>query len=201
MFIDILDKNQKEMLNLLKSFKRNFYLVGGTALALQIGHRESIDFDLFSNKPIRKNIIIKNLNLKKIQKTIVDTDDNFSLLYNNVNLTFFHYPFEIEANINLGGFFRAPDILTIAAMKAYALGRRSKWKDYVDLYFILKQHSFSSIVEKSKEIFGGLFSEKLFREQLCYFEDINFSQKVNFVVPAVSNDEIMNSLIRIATTL
>ena len=44
---EILSENQIELLTLVKQFKRDFYLVGGTAIALHIGHRRSIDFDLF----------------------------------------------------------------------------------------------------------------------------------------------------------
>jgi hypothetical protein len=48
MHLEILTDKQKELLPLISQFKRNFYLVGGTAIALHLGHRESIDFDLFS---------------------------------------------------------------------------------------------------------------------------------------------------------
>ena len=47
MHLEILNKEQKELLPILSQFKREYYLVGGTAIALHIGHRESIDFDLF----------------------------------------------------------------------------------------------------------------------------------------------------------
>ena len=47
MYPDILSKEQKDLLPLMQQFKREFYLVGGTAIALHIGHRRSIDFDLF----------------------------------------------------------------------------------------------------------------------------------------------------------
>lgn len=50
MFDNILTENQKKILPLIKIFSPDFYLVGGTAIALQIGHRRSIDFDLFSDK-------------------------------------------------------------------------------------------------------------------------------------------------------
>ena len=55
MHIDILSDSQKSLLDLLSLFKREYYLVGGTAIALQIGHRQSIDFDLFKEKKIRKS--------------------------------------------------------------------------------------------------------------------------------------------------
>ncbi|MCB6599156.1 hypothetical protein LI118_17050, partial [Erysipelatoclostridium ramosum] len=71
---------------------------------------------------------------------------------------------------------KLPDLLTLAAMKAYALGRRAKWKDYVDLYFAMKDYfPISAIVKKAKGIFGAEFNEKIFRAQLAYFKDIDYS--------------------------
>ena len=52
MFYDILDKKRIEILPLLKNFKQEFYLAGGTSLALQIGHRDSVDFDFFKHDDI-----------------------------------------------------------------------------------------------------------------------------------------------------
>ncbi len=52
MFYDILDKKRRIILPLLKPFKEDFYLAGGTGLALQLGHRDSIDFDFFSKKTL-----------------------------------------------------------------------------------------------------------------------------------------------------
>ena len=78
-----------------------------------------------------------------------------------VKLTFFHYPFEIKFNMNFENIIAMPDLLTLAAMKAYALGRRPKWKDYVDLYFIMdKKHKLAEIIKKAKNIFGNEFNER-----------------------------------------
>ena len=65
-----------------------------------------------------------------------------------VKFTFYEYPFKIDAKCRFEDYLRLPELIDLAAMKAYALGRRSKWKDYVDLYFILKNHY--SIEEISK---------------------------------------------------
>ena len=92
-----------------------------------------------------------------------------------------------------------PNLLTLASMKAFALGRRAKWKDYVDLYFILKTHSFKSLVKKAQEIFGSEFNEKLFREQLAYFNDIDYSEKVDYTKGFGIEDSIIkNKLIKIS---
>ena len=50
MYPEILSTQQRELLPFISHFKRNFYLVGGTAIALHLGHRRSIDFDLFTEK-------------------------------------------------------------------------------------------------------------------------------------------------------
>lgn len=87
-------------------------------------------------------------------------------------------------------------------MKAYALGRRSKWKDYVDLFFLLKdKFTLQQIIDRAIMIFGDLFSDKLFRSQLSYFDDIDYTEEVDYLVNAPSDAEIKSFLIDLATTL
>ena len=82
----------------------------------------------------------------------------------------------------------------MSAMKAFALGRRAKWKDYVDLYFILKAgHSIADITTKGKEIFENEFNEKIFRTQLAYFEDIDYSEQVAYKSGFAVNDEVVKA--------
>lgn len=85
-------------------------------------------------------------------------------------------------------------------MKAYALGRRSKWKDYVDLYFLLRDHfTIADITTTATHIFGELFSEKMFRTQLCYFDDIDYTEAVDWLVSnPPTDDEIKQALTKIA---
>ena len=94
-----------------------------------------------------------------------------------------------------------PDLLTLSAMKAFALGRRAKWKDYVDLYFLLKGYfSLSEISEKAKLLFEDEFSTKLFRQQISYFEDIDYREDVVFKKGfEVSEEEVKDFLIEVAT--
>jgi hypothetical protein len=94
-----------------------------------------------------------------------------------------------------------PDPLTIAAMKAFALGRRAKWKDYVDLFFIFKTYTLKQVVGKASAIFGSEFDEKLFREQLTYFEDLNYSESIEYMPEfAVDDSVIKQRLIEISLT-
>lgn len=199
---EILTEKQKKLLPLLKLFSKEYYLKGGTALALQIGHRRSIDFDLFSDKNIKRRAIkaIIEENNYPSKDIIFEAFDQMHLIIDSVKLTFFSFPHKIDANINFESVINMPSILDLAAMKSYALGGRAKWKDYVDLYFILKDYySLKEVSARAKEIFQDFFNQKLFREQLSYFDDVDYSEKIEYVKNEVIDDEIKNFLVSIAT--
>ncbi len=199
MHSEILTEKQKSVLPILKKYSEEFGLVGGTAVALHIGHRESIDFDLFSCREFENSDIRKILSLsgEKIKRVIRDEKDEFTFILKDVQMTFFHYPFRIEFEDDFDGLIKTPTLLTLAAMKAYVLGRRVKWKDYVDLYFILKDyHNIKEVSKKAREIFKGEFNEKIFREQLAYFEDIDYSEEVIYKEGyKVSDGEVKKALV------
>jgi hypothetical protein len=190
---EILTATQSKLLPIVKLFSKKFGLVGGTAVALHLGHRESIDFDLFnfdefSNYSI-KTKITKN---KTIDTILVNKKGEYTFLINGVKFTFFQFPYQINFSKSFDDIVKLPDLLTLAAMKAFALGRRAKWKDYVDLYFILKaHHTVSEITVKGREVFGNEFNEKIFRTQLAYFEDIDYSEQISYKDGFSTDDEII----------
>ena len=191
--LEILTKEQKELLPIVKKFYKDFGLVDGTAIALQIGHRESIDFDMFSFEEF-KNVNIKKriLRSRTISKVIRDEAEQFTFIINGVLFTFFRYPFKINYEIDFEQTLKMPSLLTLAAMKLFALGRRAKWKDYVDLYFIIKDfYSIPEIAKQAKKIFKNEFNEKIFRTQLAYFEDINYSEEVKYLKGFEVSDRII----------
>lgn len=197
---EILVDNQIKLLPLVKEFKRTFYLAGGTAIALHIGHRRSIDFDLFKKTTINHNFVLDKIKLFNHKPIITRrVSEQINLVIDNVKFTFFQYPFDIEVSVKFENFISVPPLLDLAAMKAYALGRRSKWKDYVDLYFIITQHyALNDIAKRATEIFGDIFSEKQFRAQLCYFDDVDYTEEVEFICKPVSQTEIKNRLTQLA---
>ncbi len=77
MYVEVLTDKQRELLLLIKIFSGDFYLVGGTAIALHIGHRRSIDFDIFTSDAIKRKSI--KYNIKKnnylLDKIIHETSD------------------------------------------------------------------------------------------------------------------------------
>ena len=204
MFKDILTEEQQRLLTLVKLFRQDFYLAGGTAIALQIGHRRSIDFDLFSGKPLRTTKIINTISRDnhRIDATLEESREELTMIIDGIKMTFMEYPFDIRLSVNLDDIMMMPDLITLAATKAYSLGRRSKWKDYVDLYFILRDYfTLQDVSAEAKKIFGGGFNERLFREQLCYFADIDYSEGIEFVRGAVDNKVVQEFLVAVSTAI
>ena len=190
MHLEILNGQQQKLLPLLSKFKSEFYMVGGTSIALHIGHRRSIDFDLFKNGTIHPKRILTKFKEKKEEIIVtLNREGQLNLVCRDVKFTFFNFEYDIPHPILIEKSILIPALHNLAAMKAFALGMRSKWKDYIDLYFILKEHyNINEISTKAKELFGDLFSEKLFRGQLNYFEGISFEEQVEFM-PGFEVDE------------
>lgn len=139
-----------ELLNKISELEifSDFALVGGTALALQIGHRTSVDLDFFSSKEINtENILEKleifgNVQVTSISKNILITSIN-DLKVDFVNYS--RYPF-ITENIVIENIKMASKE-DIAAMKLNAISNRGTKKDFIDLYFLLEYFSLPEMIE------------------------------------------------------
>ena len=193
---EILSEKQQELLPLIRQFSREYYLAGGTAVALHIGHRRSIDFDLFKFSSVNHKKNIDKIAGSRLPYEVTWREaGQMNVTLGEVKITFLEYPFQIAAARKFEDIIKVPELIDLAAMKAYALGRRSKWKDYVDLYFILKNYfSIGQISARASKIFDQLFSEKLFRAQLNYFDDIDYSEQIDYVDAPVPEDEIRSWL-------
>mgnify|MGYP003513209101 FL=1 len=203
MHLNILNEEQRLLLPLLSTFKKEFYMVGGSAIALHIGHRLSIDFDLFKNGAIHpKKILTRFKENKEDVLVTLNRQGQLNLVCRKVKFTFFNFEYDIEHPVEIEESIFIPSLLDLAAMKAFALGMRSKWKDYMDLYFILKDHyTISQVSEKAHLYFGDLYSEKLFRGQLNYFKGISFEEQVEFMPGfEVSEEEVKAFLTDAALT-
>lgn len=176
LILDSLDKKRFSVFQKLKSFKKQGILGGGTALSLQIGHRISFDFDIFTKDQITPDL------WKKVKKVfgksctkLVETGEELHLITpEKVAVTFFHDDYKPlfkpikHETINLF------DIRDLATNKALTLGRRPKWRDYVDIYFLFKDKhiTLDELIELSRRKFESDFSQRLFLEQLVYWNDI-----------------------------
>jgi predicted nucleotidyltransferase component of viral defense system len=175
LYFEILEDRQKDIFFKLQIFSKRGVLGGGTALALQLKHRKSYDFDIFTKTQIPHNFLLEVQKVfgKKIKLLINSGDELTFLIPEQIKITFIYFPFPaLYKTISTSSIsiFSWKDIILD---KAYALGRRGEYRDYVDIFFVLKKgYELKKIIHNCQKKFGGLFSEKLFLEQLIYFEDI-----------------------------
>lgn len=203
MHLEIFSPEQTALLPLLQKFAKKYYSAGGTAIALHIGHRKSTGFDLFTEGKVYTQILKKQVTTSGFSSSVIyHDDDEIHFNVNGIRLGFSQLLYSIPGVIYHKNYFRIPDLTTLAAINATALEGRKKWKDDVDLYFILKHHGpFQKICDRATEIFSGVFNSILFSKQLCYFKDINFAEPVEFMPGfEVSEEEIKAFLTDAALT-
>lgn len=148
-------------------------LVGGTALSLQIGHRESDDLDLFSVEPMDMPAIQTMLISKYSFVPVVVNDNTLIGFVNGVKIDVIYHPFEwLEPPIQEDG-LRLASIADIAAMKMHAIinsGKRPK--DFVDVAFLSVRYSYNQIKQlllSRYPTYDAIMADKA----IIYFDDID----------------------------
>lgn len=162
-----------ELLNSLmaKKYLQQFTLVGGTSLALQIGHRLSLDLDMFTTEPFETSGL-KLLLQDDYPSLQVDLEHPNTLIttINGIKVDFirfkygFDYPLIFEENTRLA------DIKDIAAMKLDAISGRGKKKDFFDLFFLLKRFSLHELLEMYQQKYKHTTIFHVIKS-INYFED------------------------------
>lgn len=177
--VEILPKAQKDIYPHLKAIKDlDFTLFGGTAIALQLGHRESIDFDFFSDKDISQ-LHTTLLNLKNINASEITQQMPNSLSFKTTNNIKFSFFGNIEF-VKLASKIQSDDgILQLANLKSLFITKlkatcdRAEYKDYKDIVEILKtnQVSLKEGLRGVRQYFGEKFPLAWVLKGLNYFED------------------------------
>lgn len=140
MFLNAVDKQLLLLIDSLASHgevAERFYLAGGTGLALQLGHRTSIDIDLFSQNTFdaeRYASLIIGLGGRVIQAE----SGTIHAVLDGVKVSFLYYPYPLLRQLQIFHGIQVASIEDIAAMKAVAISQRGDKKDFFDMYEILK---------------------------------------------------------------
>jgi predicted nucleotidyltransferase component of viral defense system len=175
MYYDILDKKRLDILPLLKNFKADFYLAGGTALALQLGHRDSVDFDFFNPNDFDTFKLFKKIKEVFVGKNIIKIQEEKNtltvLIDSDIKISFFAYKYELIEKIIKEESLNLASIPDIAAMKLTAIISRATNKDYIDLYYVLHEISLNELLEAAKKKYPEI-DINLFLKGLVYFDDI-----------------------------
>jgi len=176
----ILNWNQKRILKKVKFLEKyGFYLAGGTALALQLGHRTSKDLDFYTLKHFKGIKMIQEFR-KIFGKEIVRAGELPNTVYLKIkatDLSFFRYPYKLiqpfvsYLTIDLAS---VPDI---AAMKIEAIIGRGTKRDFVDIYYLIKKYGIKQVLRFTEEKYPEAFNEPNCLNGLLYFKDADSFQK------------------------
>lgn len=197
-FTDRLDRERQRVFQQLKVFSKEFVLAGGTAIMLQIGRRMSYDFDCFCEEwELPLNIMIKARQIFNSKITVkLQTAEMISFTTETgIDVSFVSHPFKILRPVIKTDTISLFHLDDLVGNKAYTIGRRNTWRDYVDIFIFLKSkiYSLKKIIELADKKFGGEFNEKLFLGQLTYFQDLDLVH-VDYLEQSFSDQEIKSYL-------
>ena len=174
MFIATLPKATASLIEKIRLMPvlKTFYLTGGTALSLQLGHRESEDLDFFSQTDFKPDTVQQAL--MKIG-SLADTKSELGTLntfLEGVKLQFLEYPYSLlEETLEWNG-LKLSSIVDIACTKLITISARGSKKDFIDLYKILESYTLSNLFKKLDEKYEGVnYNHTHILKSLVYFND------------------------------
>ena len=170
---DHLPEGQIALFQLLKTSEwlKNYYMAGETALALQIGHRESYDFDFFTRNDINIDKLDVLLNKTGVFRRTYEEQNTLYGELNGIRVSFIKYDYPLIQDVIRDQNLSVAGLMDISAMKLSAILSRGTKKDFVDLFFLFR-------IFQLKEMFG--FYEKKYKSEgyqytllrsLLYFTD------------------------------
>lgn len=149
-----------------------FYLAGGTALAIALGHRESIDLDWFSQDDFSNQAIKAQLSKLGVFQIIGESEGTVNGLLDNVRVSFLRYQYKLLFPLVAAGKIKLADERDIAAMKIDAISSRGSKKDFIDIFFLLKKYSLAEMIGFFEKKYSGINYNKLhLLKSLVYFAD------------------------------
>ena len=186
----------------LKEFPTQTYLAGGTAVALYLGHRLSVDFDFFTPQDIDSLQWYQRLqnaygadfklSAEKIEK------NTLVLNLNETGFSIFRYPYALinEPVYDSGLPLPVSPLIDLACMKLIAINQRSTSKDFIDLKFIMENEGFSLAYLFQAAGRKYAVGEEMFfqiKKSLVYFDDAERDLNVNMFAPQSGKFERLTS--------
>ena len=186
---NIIEPNTYQLLLQLnkEEYLKDFYLVGGTALTLQIEHRFSIDLDFFNENHFNPQNIINYLQEQKYNFIILyQAKNTLSLIINNIKVEFLTHPYNLVNPLILNNNLTLASVLDIAAMKINAIiNSGERWKDFIDIYFILEHYSLDDILIAFKNK-NQQTNVSVALKSLTYFDEIKDLQSKFYISKKLS---------------
>jgi hypothetical protein len=182
--LDILPPPQRWLWNEFTQVPPEFVLYGGTAIALHLGHRQSVDFDFFGNRPLDPTKLALAIPFLTNAMIIQREPDTLSCIVDRdgkVKLSFFGLPNIPRLRPPLiapDNGLRVADLLDLAGMKAAVVQMRAEAKDYVDIDALLTDGRINlpTALAAARAIYGTQFNPQITLKALSYFEDGNVNR-------------------------
>jgi hypothetical protein len=195
---EVLTQSQKTVLAASATVSRgwNAYLAGGAALALQLGHRRSVDFDWFTRDTLRPVDVLKDVRSLGMPVQVRQNDaGTFLAQVGGVDYSVFRYRYELVGRpVGYGG-CQLASLKDIAAMKMTAIVQRATKRDYVDLHALLQSRSvtLSEVVSTMQRKYPGV-DQRLALRAMTYFDDVE-RQPMPDMIAKISWDEVKRGLV------
>lgn len=174
---------------------KDFYLVGGTALALKLGHRNSIDIDLFTNFEFVPGDLAESLRDRGFDVIVTLLKKNALLsVISNVKSDFIRHNYDLINSPIVEEGITYLSLEDIAAMKIHAITNSGKrLKDFVDLYFLLEHFSLNEIVGYYSRKYPD-FNSMIALKAVNYFDDLDLAIEPPRLVNPISLEDIKERL-------
>lgn len=167
-----------------------FNLVGGTALSLMIGHRKSIDIDLFTNRDFDSKLLAAHLSSHYPAEEINCFKNGILCFIGNVKVDLIAHQYPIVNPLILEEGIRMLSMEDIAAMKLNAiLNNGSRLKDFIDMYFLLERIPLSKMTSGFVQKYPDV-NIQMAHAALLYHRDINTKEKVELMGNAISLNQM-----------
>ncbi len=178
LYYQTIDASTLELLKKLQGLEvfKNMRLAGGTSLALQIGHRKSIDLDLFGTLLADESTFSEALAIFEKVTWLKKTPNINIFSINDVKVDFVNYTYPWIDETKSEDDLRLAGLKDIAAMKLAAVTGRGTKKDFIDIYFLLKEFSLKEMLQHYKNKYAD-GSEFLVLKSLTYFDDAEPEQQ------------------------
>jgi len=177
LYKETVDNSTLELIKKLqtKEYLQNFYLVGGTALSLQLGHRKSIDIDLFSNFNFDTQQLLEQISYEFQFKLFFSTANTLKGSINNIQIDILAHRYSYVGEPLIADSIFMLSLKDISAMKLNAISTNGqRVKDFIDIYYLLQKYKLKDLLEFYKLKYNQE-NEINVLKSLAYFDDVDLS--------------------------
>jgi len=177
--LEILPTAQKVLWSELSAVPNEFVLYGGTALALHLGHRDSVDFDFFSNHALDLSALESDISFLKGARIIQREKNTLSAIIergDSVKVSFFgvpNLPRLMPTHIAEANGLQVASLIDLAGTKASVVQMRAEAKDYIDIDALLRigKVDLATGLAAAQRLYGPSFNPEITLKALSYFDD------------------------------